>query len=133
MAYEWGSFDHLVRDHTAPSGYSSTEPPDEQTQVAIGKAMQAAAGYDKHGDFWYPLGAMTDLVYAVDGGTHTELCGWLTRETVMCVVCCVLAGMEDWSYAASWKPSGDPITVGAQDKMTYTHTHGIHGTRRRSE
>ncbi|CEL94616.1 unnamed protein product [Vitrella brassicaformis CCMP3155] len=87
MAYEWGSFDHLERDPSAPSGYSSTEPPDEQTQVAIGKAMQAAAGREKNGDFWYPLGAMTDLVYAVDGG------------------------MEDWSYAASWKPSGDPITV----------------------
>jgi len=82
LSYEWGSNDHVKR----PQG-TSTEAPDDKAQVAIAKKMQAAAGKDAGGSWWYPMGTMTDTVYPVDGG------------------------MEDWSYAASWEPSPNPISV----------------------
>ncbi len=57
----------------------STEAPDHVCQVSVGEKMLEAVGKDPLNKQWYPFGAMTDMVYDVNGG------------------------MEDWMYAAGWE------------------------------
>lgn len=65
----------------------STESPDNAAFREVGEAIQAAAGKTLTQRWFYPLGPINDLVYPVDGG------------------------MEDWSYAAGWEQSPQPISV----------------------
>lgn len=69
------------------SGRKSTECPDDAGQVGVAKVLQKVAGQSPSGQMFYPIGTMTDTVYWVDGG------------------------MEDWSYAASWEGSPNPINT----------------------
>lgn len=80
LTYEWGSKNHM-------RGRKSTESPDNQAFVDVGKSIQQASGKTSAGKPWYPLAPITDAVYYVDGG------------------------MEDWSYGAGWEDSPSPITV----------------------
>ncbi|KEP64264.1 UNVERIFIED_CONTAM: zinc carboxypeptidase, putative [Hammondia hammondi] len=86
VAYPWGSYDHsqqLGRDQ-----WQSRPSPDDAAFKSLARVLQQAGGLDKkNGDFYYPTGSMTDLVYPVVGG------------------------MEDWAYGASFEPSPDPISV----------------------
>jgi hypothetical protein len=77
LTYEWGSPNHR-------QGGLSTESPDDLAFSQVGQQIQVAAGKDKRGEDFYPLGRINDMVYPV------------------------LGGMEDWSYAAGWET--DPIT-----------------------
>eukprot|EP00434_Breviolum_minutum_P037293 symbB.v1.2.033064.t1/scaffold4054.1/size45513/2 len=82
----------------------STESPDDAAFRQVGEAIQSAAGKTLSQRWFYPLGPINDLVYPVDGG------------------------MEDWSYAAGWETSPEPIgvckpkTYGgyAQDRTKYS-------------
>lgn len=78
LTYEWGSRNHMANSR-------STEAPDDRAYNSVGKVLQAVAGEGSYRGQWYPLGRITDVVYAVDGG------------------------MEDWSYAAGWEASPTPI------------------------
>ncbi|KFG47128.1 putative zinc carboxypeptidase [Toxoplasma gondii p89] len=86
VAYPWGSYDHsqqLGRDR-----WQSRASPDDAAFKSLARVLQRAGGLDKeNGDFYYPTGSMTNLVYPVSGG------------------------MEDWAYGASFEPSPDPISV----------------------
>ncbi|CAD7967425.1 unnamed protein product [Amoebophrya sp. A25] len=90
LSYEWGSRNHAKRGGGGSNLWGqnehSTEAPDNNAQVAVASAMQLAAG-KQNGKFFYPKGTMTDTIYWVDGG------------------------LEDWSYAASWEGSPNPINT----------------------
>ncbi|CBZ50297.1 f14o23.7 protein, related [Neospora caninum Liverpool] len=86
VAYPWGSYDHSQQ--LGREQWQSRPSPDDEAFKSLAGALQRAGGRDlEKGDFYYPVGSMTDLVYPVNGG------------------------MEDWAYGASFEPSPDPITV----------------------
>lgn len=59
-----------------------------------------AAGIDgESGQYYYPIGSMTDLVYPVSGG------------------------MEDWAYGASFEASPDPISVCTPKAQEVSNLH----------
>jgi len=72
IAYPWGSRNHLLAD-------KSTLPPDYNLFRDLAAALQLTGGPGADGMPYFPVGAMTDLVYAVDGG------------------------MEDWAYGAAFE------------------------------
>ncbi|KAF4653649.1 hypothetical protein FOL47_010413 [Perkinsus chesapeaki] len=78
LSYAWGSNNHR-------NGGKSTNAPDKTAIVDVATLMREAAGRAANGDYWYPMGTMTDTVYAVDGG------------------------MEDWAYGAGFEEQPDPI------------------------
>ena len=59
-------------------GRHSTEAPDLEAQISVGKAMQTAAGRE-NGRAFYPLGSHTDVVYPVDGGMEVARRGGAGR------------------------------------------------------
>eukprot|EP01083_Nonionella_stella_P002233 6425_1 len=73
ISYEWGA-----PNHATPKDYS----PDHIAQLQLVSNMQILGGHLNHkGGFYYPIGTLNKVVYAVSGG------------------------MEDWAYGGSWDKS----------------------------
>eukprot|EP00920_Eleutheroschizon_duboscqi_P016962 GHVT01040356.1.p1 GENE.GHVT01040356.1~~GHVT01040356.1.p1 ORF type:complete len:1529 (-),score=184.74 GHVT01040356.1:1739-6325(-) len=87
ISYPWGSLDHSYRDPSQHySKWKSRNAPDHSALKEVASELQAAAGRDSSGEWFYPEGTMTDTVYPVVGG------------------------MEDWAYGG-WQESPNPISV----------------------
>ena len=78
IAYPWGSRNH-------ERGGKATHAPDFNVFADVAKALQNTGGLKDNNGPYFPIGSMTDTVYAVDGG------------------------MEDWAYAAGFERKPSPV------------------------